>query len=34
MWDDGHKQVRNKLKDIGIDVLENANLLEITTKEL
>ena len=34
MWDDGHKEVRNKLKDIGIDVLENANLLEITTKEL
>ena len=26
MSEDGHKEVRNKLKDIGIDVLENANL--------
>ncbi len=26
MSEDGHLQVRNKLKDIGIDVLENANL--------
>ena len=34
MSEDSHKEVRNKLKDIGIDVLENANLLEITTKEL
>ena len=34
MSEDGHKEVWNKLKYIGIDVLENANLLEITTKEL
>ena len=26
MSEDGHKEVRNRLKDIGIDVLENANL--------
>ena len=25
MSEDGHKEVRKKLKDIGIDVLENAN---------
>ena len=28
------EEVRNKLKDIGVNFLENANLLENTTKEL
>ena len=28
------EDVRNKLKDIGVNFLENANLLENTTKEL